>query len=93
MENTSRLKWRNAYALGLAYVLFTSACGGCAAGDITVIPDAAPAAALPASEVVAGGGRVRNGTMTMDVEIGHGMSQQRTTGGTKSMEGAAVVKP
>lgn len=54
--------------------------------------DAGPAART-ALDVVSAGGRVAGGTLTLDVEIGHAVDQQKATGGTLSIEGGAVVKP
>jgi hypothetical protein len=55
-------------------------------------PDAA-APAREAREVVSGAGRLSGGSMTMDVQVGHPVSQQKSTGGTLSIEGGAAVKP
>ena len=58
--------------------------------------DAPPVEALegtPGRELVTGGARVSGGTVTMDVQVGHGMSQQPTIGGTRTLQGTAAVKP
>ena len=60
--------------------------------------DAAPDAyELPTSrkqmEVVSGGGRTRAGTITIDVEVGHAVPVVRSVAGTKTIEGAPVIKP
>ena len=47
----------------------------------------------PGAEVVSAGGRIRSGSVTMDVEIGHWVDQGRATAGTRALEGAAVVNP
>ncbi|MBL8917502.1 MAG: hypothetical protein JNJ54_01465 [Myxococcaceae bacterium] len=44
------------------------------------------------SEIVSGSARMLGGTMTMDVEVGHSVSQQRATGGTMTLEAATVIK-
>jgi hypothetical protein len=44
-------------------------------------------------EVVAGAGRLRAGTITMDVEIGRAVPIAKTTAGTITINGAPVVKP
>jgi hypothetical protein len=59
-----------------------------------VEPDAAPpAAAREMREVVGAGGRVTGGSLTMDVQVGHPIAQDKVSGGTLTVEGAAVVKP
>lgn len=45
-----------------------------------------------ASEVVAGGGRVKGGNVVMDVQIGHGASQRQSASDTQAVEGNTVVK-
>ncbi len=45
-----------------------------------------------ASEVVAGGGRVKGGNIVMDVQIGHGASQRQSASDTQAVEGNSVVK-
>ena len=60
------------------------------------VPDAPPVEAregTPGRELVTGGARVTGGTVTMDVQVGHGMSQQPTVGGTRTLQGTAAVKP
>jgi hypothetical protein len=44
-------------------------------------------------EVVAGAGRVTHGTLTIDVEVGHGVLVRKSTAGTITLTGAQVVKP
>jgi hypothetical protein len=87
-------------AMWLAVAL-TAACGTTTVhqGDAAPVPvDAAPPDAEPPDEVraqreiVSGGARVGGGTMTVDVEIGHAFAQQRATGGSLTLEGAAAVK-
>ena len=55
--------------------------------------DANPAAVHNAMEIVSGGGHLTGGSMTLDVQVGHPMGQGQATGGTKTIEGGAVVKP
>lgn len=50
-------------------------------------------AAQPGKEIVAGAGRVRAGTITIDVEIGHGILPRKSTAGTYTISGNPVVKP
>lgn len=77
-------------------------CLGAACGDVTRPgtggdggpPDANPqAAATPAREIVGGAGRVTGATYTLDVEIGHPVSQEPATGATYTIEGNAAIKP
>jgi hypothetical protein len=44
-------------------------------------------------EIVNGAGRLTGATFTMDVQIGHGVSQVRASGATFTIEGNAAVKP
>jgi hypothetical protein len=56
--------------------------------------DAPPA--LPPTEsreIVNGAGRLTGATFTLDVQIGHGISQERASGATFTIEGNAAVKP
>ena len=50
------------------------------------------AAAPEATEVVAGGGRVKGGNVVMDVQIGHGASQRQAASDAGAVEGNSVVK-
>ena len=50
-------------------------------------------AVQPGKEIVAGGGRVTAGTITMDVQIGHGILPRKSTAGTLSVSANAVVRP
>ncbi len=57
--------------------------------------DAAPDDARPATpgrELVGGHGRVSGGSITMEVQVGHGLSQAPTVKGTTTLQGAAAVK-
>ncbi|HUQ05381.1 MAG TPA: hypothetical protein VM261_22920 [Kofleriaceae bacterium] len=66
-----------------------------AAADLDAGIDApvdAPAA-RPGREVVSSGGRIRAGSITMDVEIGHPVEQSKATAGSITLRGAAVVNP
>jgi hypothetical protein len=83
------------------------ACAGCSKAHRAVpdggridaaVVDAAPppfdaAAGRAGREILTGGGQVQGGTMRMDVEIGHPVEQRRASGGGKTVEGAAVIKP
>jgi hypothetical protein len=79
--------------------LLVLALAGCGGGE-TALPDAAPPppdAAPPQTvhesrEVVSGGGRLTAGSLTVDVEVGHGVGQQQMNGGSFTVEGAASVK-
>jgi hypothetical protein len=50
-------------------------------------------AANPGKEIVAGGGRVTAGTITMDVQVGHGILPRKSTAGTITINASPVVKP
>ena len=50
-------------------------------------------AAQPGKEIVAGAGRVKAGTITIDVEIGHGILPRTSTAGTYTISGNPVVRP
>ena len=50
-------------------------------------------AVQPGKEIVAGGGRVKAGTITMDVQIGHGILPRASTAGTTTISANAVVRP
>ena len=54
-------------------------------------PDARPP--RPGAEVVSTSGRVRAGTRTMDVSIGHPVDQSSIRAGGRKLEGAAVINP
>jgi hypothetical protein len=43
-------------------------------------------------EMTSGGAHVTGGGMQMDIQVGHGLGQQRIGGGSFQMEGAAAVK-
>lgn len=62
-----------------------------AAPPIDAAPDAAPV--RPGREIVSAGGRLRQGTITMDVELGHPVDQSKATAGSVELRGAAVVNP
>jgi hypothetical protein len=65
-----------------------------AAGTADAGVDAAVAAApVPGAEVVSTAGTVRSGPVIMDVEIGHFVDQAKVSHGTRTLEGAAVIKP
>jgi hypothetical protein len=50
-------------------------------------------AAQPGKEIVAGAGRVTAGTITIDVQIGHGILPRKSTAGTFTISGTPVVRP
>lgn len=50
-------------------------------------------AAQPGKEIVAGAGRVTAGTITIDVQVGHGILPRKSTAGTYTISGVPVVKP
>src|SRR5690348_15192770 len=57
-------------------------------GDGSISVDGGPAtAARPGREIVSGGGRVRAGTLSMDLQLGHWTSQRKMTAGTRTLEG------
>jgi len=75
------------------------ACDGDDPGDVIRADDpgtneASEEASPPAeaTEVVAGGGRVKGGNVVMDVQIGHGASQRQSAGDSGAVEGNSVVK-
>jgi hypothetical protein len=57
------------------------------------VTDGSVAVARDQREVIAGAGRVKAGSITIDVEVGHGIAVKKSTAGTKTIEGAPVVKP
>jgi hypothetical protein len=56
-------------------------------------PDPPPPPLREAREIVSGGGRLTGTTYTLDVQIGHGVQQNKATGATYTFEGNAAVKP
>jgi hypothetical protein len=62
--------------------------------DLDAAPDASTVAPpRPGRDIVSTGGRIRGGTVTMDVEIGLPVDQSEATNGTRRLRGAAVVNP
>jgi hypothetical protein len=57
------------------------------------LPDAMPDKGTPGQELVSGGHHLTGGVYTMDVQIGNPFSQQPATGGGKTFQGNAPVKP
>jgi hypothetical protein len=43
--------------------------------------------------VTSAGGRVTGGGYTVEVQLGHPVSQERATGGDHTVEGGAAIKP
>ncbi|MGH9886843.1 MAG: hypothetical protein ACREBE_15035 [bacterium] len=46
-----------------------------------------------AREIVSGSTRMAGATYTLDIEVGHGVSQSAIAGATYQLEGNAAVKP
>ncbi len=62
--------------------------------DASRQPDAGAGAPVPpGQEVVSGAGRLQGGSIVMEAEVGHWMDQTRASAGTRTVEGAAVIKP
>lgn len=61
----------------------------------TPTTDGSNSQAVPhkALEVVAGAGRAKVGTITIDVQVGHGVLPRKSTAGTITISGAPAVKP
>jgi hypothetical protein len=60
------------------------------------VADAGRADAAPppkGQEVVTGSGRLTSPTFQMEVQVGHPYGQAPAVGATRTMQGAAVVKP
>jgi hypothetical protein len=81
----------------IACLLLICVAAGC--GDVTRPgtgdggpPDANPGAGA-AREIVGGAGRVTGATYTLDVQVGHPVSQEPASGATYTIEGNAAVKP
>lgn len=55
--------------------------------------DASAGGARTTLEIGSGGGRLTGGGLTLDVQLGHPVKQQRATNGARSLEGGAAVKP
>jgi hypothetical protein len=95
--------------LGWLLLLLCFGVAACARSNPTTSDDARPGddggaidasidgaiAATPRSgaELVSAAGRVRGGTVTMDVELGHWVEQGTATAGSRRLVGAAVVYP
>jgi hypothetical protein len=58
--------------------------------DIDASPETPPG---ESREVLGGAGRVSGPTYTLDVQIGHPVSQEPAAGPTHTLEGNAAVKP
>ena len=91
---------RSALAAAVVSALAMVGCGGskssfdAATGQIDAgVPDALVANAPPGVEIMSGAGRLTGGNMTMDVQIGHPISQQPASGGNTTVEGNATIKP
>jgi hypothetical protein len=63
--------------------------------DASMNPDAMPpvTTAPPSTDLTAGGGKVSGSTYSMDVQLGHPFMQGKVTGGGKTVEGGAAIKP
>jgi hypothetical protein len=67
-----------------------------AAVDAMPPPDAFPIDAPPppqGQEITSGGGRVQGSTYILDVQVGHGVSQEPAQGSATRVEGNSPVKP
>lgn len=87
---------RGVVRLCAIFVALLSACGF-KHGD-TPQPDTgsgsgSASAARQQMEVVAGAGRVKAGTITLDVQVGRAVNINQTTAGTITISGQPVVKP
>ena len=69
-------------------LLVVMACAGCASAKKGPGDDDSPRAS---HEVVSGGGRIKGGTMRMDVSIGHVFAQRTATGSGASVKTASPV--
>ena len=79
----------------LAILVVCAACGF-THGSASQQPDTGSGSgSLPrkGAEVVSGAGRVKAGTITIDVEVGRAINFDKTTAGTITISGAPVVKP
>jgi hypothetical protein len=85
-------------SLATVFTLALPACEGDDPGDGVFSKDPGTNDAVEegvapeATEVVAGGGRVKGGNVVMDVQIGHGASQRQSAGDSGAVEGNSVVK-
>jgi hypothetical protein len=63
--------------------------------DASMNPDAMPpvTSAPPATDLTSGGGKLSGTTYSMDVQLGHPFMQGKVTGGGKTVEGGAAIKP
>lgn len=61
--------------------------------DGAATPDAPVAPPTESREITGGGARMTGATYTLDVQIGHGLPQNKATGATYQIEGNAGVKP
>jgi hypothetical protein len=80
----------------LAIALFCSSCSfthGAQPPDTSGSGSDAGVAGRKQMEVVAGAGRVTAGTITIDLEVGHAVPIKKSTAGTITISGAAVVIP
>ena len=87
-------RWFMSIVLALLTSSSLIACGKHNAGTSTNPPPVPPptATARPANEVVAGSGRIQNGNVSMDVQVGHAVVQSPTRSDTATLQGAAAVK-
>lgn len=64
------------------------------AADAGAAPDARPARPeRSARDVTSGGGRLRGGGLTMDVQVGHAHGQEPMRSGSQTVDPGAAVKP
>lgn len=75
-------------------VFVLAACGDDGANKLADAPPApADAAVAPAYELTGGARNVRGSRFSADVQIGHGMSQQPATAGSRRLDPNSAVKP
>jgi hypothetical protein len=92
---------KSCYGRSMRGIIALVLCGACSftEGRAAQQPDGSgsgsgsAAAFQPGKEIVAGAGRVTAGTITIDVEIGHGILPRKSTAGTITVNGNPVVRP
>ena len=83
------------FLLGCVFLIACGDDGTRHLDDAPLQPDARPidAAVVPAYDLTSGAQNVRGSRFSADVQIGHGISQQPSTGATKRFEANSAVKP
>jgi len=81
--------------LGFVFLLACGDDGVRKLDDAPLAPDAKPidAGVVPSNELTSGAQTVKGSRFSADVQIGHGLSQQPSTGATKRFEANSAVKP